>query len=187
MPLRLERFPIELPFVNHARFGDSFHNLRPGGRDHIAIDIGATEGAGVCSTTGGRVLTSWWSGHGSVTGAGWSPEGGNVVAILDNNGFVHYYAHMLHPPAVRSGQTVSPGTRLGLVSHTGSKALTSAPHLHYQVWPLGGIRTEEQESGIFTRRFAPAINPHDELARLAHALGVRIGSNGSVIFTPPTH
>ncbi|MCX6604126.1 MAG: M23 family metallopeptidase [Acidobacteria bacterium] len=185
MPLRLLRFPIETPFANAVCFHDDFFDLRRG-RDHIAIDVGALEGAPVCSTTGGRVLTSWMSGEGSRTGAGWSEPGGNVVAILDNNGFVHYYAHMLQLPVVRSGETVHAGKRLGYVSNTGSIARGSSPHLHYQVWPLGGSRTEEQESGIFTRRFAPAINPYDELARLVVALGVRVGSNSSVSFPKST-
>ena len=181
MPLQLTSFPLLIPRNDRVTFHDGFTDNRHG-QAHDAVDLSAPQGTHVLSAADGVVLQRWTSGHGPVTGAGWSPRGGNIVTILDNNGFVHYYAHMLHSPAVRPGQVFRAGGILGQVSNTGSVAHGGPMHLHYQVWSIGPGRDEERSAGIFTRRFGRAVNPYPELVRLARGLGAGVHSNGHVAF-----
>ncbi len=184
MPLQLTTFPLQIPPTDPVSFHDGFDDDRHGS-PHEAIDISAPEGTLVLAAADGLVLRSWMSGHGPVTGSGWSDRGGFVVAILDNNDYVHYYAHMRSAPNVNSGQFIRAGAVLGQVSNTGSIAHGSGKHLHYQVWVTGAGREQERKSGTFIRRFGRAVTPYDELVRLAVALRVQPGSNGSVRFNPP--
>ena len=182
MSLRLASFPLVIPRDERVAFHDGFEDDRHG-RAHDAVDLGAPEGTLVLSTADGIVLNSWMSGHGPVTGAGWSPRGGYVVLILDNDGYAHYYAHMRGSPTVQPGQTFRAGGVLGQVGNTGSIAAGGPMHLHYQVWSIGDGRDTERASGIFTRRFGRAVSPYPELVRLAGGLGARIASRGSrVVF-----
>jgi murein DD-endopeptidase MepM/ murein hydrolase activator NlpD len=184
MPLRLTSFPMLIPRADRVTFYNGFEADRRG-RSHDAIDIGAPEGTLVLAATDGIVLRSWMSGHGPVTGAGWSPRGGFVVMMVDNDGYAHYYAHMREAPTVRPGQSFRAGGVLGQVSNSGSVAQGGPMHLHYQVWEVGSGRVAERTSGTFTRRFGRAVNPHGELARLAAALGANVSSGGRAVFDTP--
>jgi hypothetical protein len=54
---------------------------------------------------------------------------GNVVAVLDNTGHLHVYAH-LSSVAVKVGQTINQGDTVG---NQGSTGKSTGPHLHYEV------------------------------------------------------
>lgn len=184
MSLQLTSFPLLVPPTDRVTFHDSFLSNRHG-QTHDAIDLGAPQGTLVLSTTDGVVLHSWVSSRGPVVGAGWSPRGGFIVTLLDRNGFVHYYAHLLQTPNVQPGQSFRAGGILGQVSNSGSVAQGGPMHLHYQVWQVGPGRDQERASGRFTRRFGRPVNPYSELARLARSMGARVQSNGGVVFNPP--
>lgn len=185
MPVRLTSFPLLVAGSTRISFHDGYADLRHG-TAHVAIDISAPEGTIVLATTAGLVLRSWMSGHGPVTGAGWSARGGNVVLIVDANGYAHYYAHMLTAPKVQPGQQVRAGASLGQVSNTGAIAHGSPIHLHYQVWSVGSRREEEMANATFTRRFGLSVNPYDELARLARQMGAHVNvTSRSVLFGSP--
>jgi murein DD-endopeptidase MepM/ murein hydrolase activator NlpD len=181
LPLQLNSFPLLIPRDGRVTFHDGFTDNRHG-MAHDATDLSAPEGTLVLATTDGLVLRSWMSGHGPVTGAGWSPRGGFVVMLLDNNGFAHYYAHMRGTPLVQPGQQFRAGGVLGQVSNTGSIAHGGPMHLHYQIWETGSGRDQERDSATFTRRFGRAINAYAELARLARGLGGRVQSSTQVAF-----
>jgi len=179
MPLQLTSFPLLVPRDGRVSFHDGFADNRHG-MAHDAVDLSAPQGTLVLSAADGVVLQSWMSGHGPVVGAGWSPRGGNIVTILDRQGYVHYYAHLMDSPSVRPGQSFRAGGVLGRVGNTGSVAHGGPMHLHYQVWSTGAGRDAERASGVFTRRFGPSVNPYPELVRLARGLGARVQGSGHV-------
>ncbi|HJS51558.1 MAG TPA: M23 family metallopeptidase [Pyrinomonadaceae bacterium] len=182
MPPTLETFPL-IPIGDRIHFYDSFESDRiRSGLPHHAIDIGTARGTMVISSITGRVLHQWVAkkDHRTITGCGWSEAGGNIVLILDNAGYVHYFAHMNTAPLVRAGETVAAGRVLGQVGNTGRLAAGSQTHLHYQVWMIGSGRDAESGSGVFTRSFGQSVNPYDELVRTARSLGAQVGGNGGV-------
>jgi hypothetical protein len=65
-----------------------------------------------------------------VAFAGWNSGGyGNLVIVQHRLGFQSWYAHM-SSIAVRSGQAVTGGSRIGYVGSTGH---STGPHLHFEV------------------------------------------------------
>jgi murein DD-endopeptidase MepM/ murein hydrolase activator NlpD len=101
----------------HASMGDGF-GMR-WGRMHTGIDFPAP--------TGTRVGAA---GRGTVSFAGWNSGGyGNLVVVQHRLGFQSWYAHM-SSIAVRSGQAVTGGSRIGYVGSTGH---STGPHMHFEV------------------------------------------------------
>jgi len=92
---------------------------------HNGIDFAAPAGTPVRAAGPGRVSQASWSPHG----------GGNEVKIDHPNGLQTWYAH-LSSFAVKMGQMVKAGTRVGGVGTTGN---STGNHLHYMVlnggWP----------------------------------------------------
>ncbi len=182
MPLRLEAFPVVYAGTR-IHFYDGFNADRVRSRSaHYAIDIGTARGTPVVCSVEGRVIRQWVSQRerNINTGSGWSDAGGNIVIVEDTEGFAHYFAHLNTEPQVGPGDQVQPGSSIGFVGNSGTKAAGSHPHLHYQVWRIGSDRAEESASGIFTRPFGRAENPYSELVRTARAVGAAVGDNGGV-------
>ena len=97
-----------------------------GARRHKGIDIFGKRGTPVVAAAGG-----------SVTRVGEGGLGGKVVWLRPAGGNISlYYAH-LDSQLVRPGQTVEPGTVLGLMGNTGN-ARSTAPHLHFGIYGGGG-------------------------------------------------
>lgn len=184
MPLRLSSFPLLIPRDQRVSFFNGFNSDRRG-RAHDAVDLSAPGGSLVLAAASGIVLRSWMSGHGPVTGAGWSPRGGFVVLIVDDRGYAHYYAHLQTTPTVSPGQRFQAGGVIGQVGNTGSIAQGGPTHLHYQVWEIGSGRGQERATGIYTRRFGNAVNPHPELERLARGIGAQVSPSGRAVFHAP--
>lgn len=109
--------PIELAWPVDGPVGDPFGPR--GNRFHAGIDLLAATGAPVSAAAGGRVT---WAGR---LGGGW----GNLVVVAHADGVRTMYAH-LSTIAVRVGQRVGTGDRLGAVGATGD---ASGPHLHFEV------------------------------------------------------
>lgn len=118
-------FPVALD--RPANFGEAaakFHADR-GGRKHEGQDVFAKIGTPLVAVREGIVLD----------GAGgrnfYAPGGGNTLVIyspLDDRSYV--YLHMSRPPAVRTGDQVHAGQRVGEVGCTGS---CFGAHLHFEV------------------------------------------------------
>jgi len=189
MPLILGRFPL-IPGGARIHFYDSFGVPRTSFNEahvltehaHEAIDVQADRGTPVLSTINGTVVRRWVSkkNRRTLTGCGWSDAGGNIVAILDDRGYVHYFAHLNMTPLVQEGDKVSSGRLIGYVGNTGSIAQGSHTHLHYQVWVVGSGRDAEVTSGLFVRPFGRSVNPYPELVRLARGMGAQVSRNGGV-------
>ena len=118
------RSPISAPINSY--FGPRGAGFHPG------VDYTAGTGAAVYA-----------AGYGCVSFAGWDSGGyGNTVAIRHRLGMVSMYAH-LSAIAVRQGQCVGAGQRIGSVGSTG---FSTGPHLHFElrlngaaVDPLSGL------------------------------------------------
>ena len=117
--LRLEpaTCPIALAWPLTGPVGDPFGPR--GNRFHAGIDIVAAKGTPIAAAAPGRV-----SFAGSASG-GW----GKLVVLTNADHVRTLYAH-LSAIKVRKGQSVSTGTRLGLVGSTGD---ATGPHLHFEV------------------------------------------------------
>lgn len=94
-----------------------------GGRNHTGVDIPAGFGTPVRA-----------AGAGAVSFAGWNDGGyGNLVVVSHRLGFESWYAHLSEVTSF-VGESVSGGTRLGLVGSTGR---STGPHLHFEVRRYG--------------------------------------------------
>lgn len=98
---------------------------QPFHRGHNGIDFAAPAGTPIVAAGPGRVSSAGWSSYG----------GGNEIHIDHPNGLQTWYAH-LNSFAVKMGESVRAGTRIGTVGSTGN---STGPHLHYMVmkggWP----------------------------------------------------
>lgn len=95
-----------------------WHPILDKPRPHTGIDIVAPHGTPVVASARGRVISA------SVQG-----EYGLMIEIDHGHGVITRYAH-LQGAAVRAGQVVQRGQRIGAV---GSSGLAVGPHLHYEV------------------------------------------------------
>ena len=147
------------------RIWDSFL-ARRGSFYHHAIDIVAAEGTPVVAAASGRVLMKWRD----RPGAGHSEKGGWYVWFKDDNGYTHYYSHLLRKPLVGPGDRIEAGQLIGYVGRTGN-AKTTCPHLHYSIG----------------NRYGKKINPYPLLKPLHDAGGwmgeVSTGTSGKVALT----
>jgi murein DD-endopeptidase MepM/ murein hydrolase activator NlpD len=89
------------------------------GRRHTGLDLPAAYGRRVGA-----------AGRGHVGFAGWNSGGyGNLMVVRHRLGFETWYAHQSRI-AVRAGQAVAGGSRIGWVGSTGH---STGPHLHFEV------------------------------------------------------
>ena len=107
------------PAGNHVLSGNDYWD------GHLAIDIGAGEGAAIYAADSGVVVF-----------AGWATGGyGNMVMIDHGNGYLTLYGHMSSVKAY-CGQSVGQGTTIG---YSGSTGNSTGAHLHFEVRYLGGF------------------------------------------------
>ena len=117
----LMRTPVDGAHLTSG-FGFRMHPILGYSRLHRGVDFGAGMGAPVLAAAGGKVVfAGWHGGH------------GNYVLIDHGKGLRTAYAH-LSRIAVRNGQQLGQGQRVGAVGSTG---MSTGPHLHYEVWQNG--------------------------------------------------
>jgi murein DD-endopeptidase MepM/ murein hydrolase activator NlpD len=87
------------------------------GRRHEGIDIAAPSGTPIAAAAGGTVIF-----------AGQQRGYGNVVIIDHGGGFTTLYGHQSRM-AVRNGQSIERGGRVGYVGSTGH---STGPHVHFE-------------------------------------------------------
>jgi hypothetical protein len=95
---------------------------------------------------------------GTVFDQGWHANFGNFAEIRHDNGWSSYYAHMLRPSALRTGQTVGRGDLVGVMGNSGAASV--GDHLHIELRTRPGIwnATTDPEPYIH-RALLPAQNP----------------------------
>lgn len=106
------------PRVSSGYTHRRFHPIHKKWRPHLGVDYAAPAGTSVLASASGRVVT-----------AGWNGGFGKQVRVRHPNGYTTCYGH-LSRIAVRSGQMVEQGERLGRVGSTG---VSTGAHLDYRV------------------------------------------------------
>lgn len=93
---------------------------------HQAVDIANKSNPVIVASQGGTVVTAGWNAGGY----------GNYVVVDHGNGYRTLYAHMLNNSvAVKAGERVGQGQKLGIMGSTGRSTGT---HLHFEVIGPGG-------------------------------------------------
>ncbi|MEW6447466.1 MAG: M23 family metallopeptidase [Bacillota bacterium] len=114
-------WPVPGYYEITSHFGWRIHPILGYRRFHDGIDIAAPTGADVVSVSGGVVAY-----------AGAMGDYGNAVLVRDAQ-YEYLYAHLSRID-VSEGETVRPGALLGGVGSTG---LSTGPHLHFGIRPVG--------------------------------------------------
>lgn len=107
------------PAGNHYLSGNDYWS------GHLAIDIGAGEGAPIYAADNGVVVFSGWANGGY----------GYMVMIDHGNGYQTLYGH-LSQVAVSCGRSIAQGQTIGYGGSTGN---STGPHLHFEVRYQGGF------------------------------------------------
>jgi murein DD-endopeptidase MepM/ murein hydrolase activator NlpD len=113
--------PTFLP-VDGILSTDYENNTYAGPLQHRGIDIAADKGKVIHAAADGVVIFS-----------DWTYDLGNLMIIYHGGGFYTYYGHaeqLLMP----RGSMVKKGEVIGLLGNTG---ISSAPHLHFEIWKDG--------------------------------------------------
>ena len=225
--LRLQAFPVQYPAnhwainrgiqdLNRPRwsleifFRNSYKDPRNGALHH-AIDIMGAVGLTVVSATDGVIAPYYFAhrppasplrpvrdGIARFYGADYTPGGGNVVLIVDDFGYLHYYAHLYLravTPGTQELRRISAGTVIGYLGKTGSQAAGSPSHLHYQVIKPAedggpyGVRVPHRREPVSTAELPKRTeNQYDQLRALAeanHAIeGARRDADDVILLIP---
>lgn len=113
--------PTLLP-VEGVLSTDFENKIYSGPAQHRGIDIAGNMGDLVKAAADGVVLFS-----------GWTYDLGNLMIIYHGNGFYTYYGHNQRC-LLQRGSLVKKGEAIALLGNTG---ISSAPHLHFEIWKDG--------------------------------------------------
>jgi murein DD-endopeptidase MepM/ murein hydrolase activator NlpD len=110
------------PVGGPVSFVDSYGAPRSGGRAHEGVDMMAGYGTPEIAIVSG-----------TITYAGYSDLGGNVLYLSGDDGNLYVY---VHSATQESGGHFEAGEQIGTVGDTGNAA--GNPHLHFEYHPGGG-------------------------------------------------
>jgi murein DD-endopeptidase MepM/ murein hydrolase activator NlpD len=119
-------FPIAAE--GQPTFTDDFGVARPAGRRHQGNDIFAAEGTPIVAVDDGALRFAE------------DPIGGHAFYLHADDETVYYGAHLSAYEGESPRRAVA-GEVLGYVGRTGNAA-TTAPHLHFEVHPSGGVAVD---------------------------------------------
>jgi len=131
-----QKFKMNVEGAKNKDYNENSFWFYPWGKSvtHKGVDIFATEGTKVFSSTNGIVLR-----------ARTIENGGNIVLILGPKWRLHYYAH-LKEIKTSAFSFVNSGDIIGTVGTSGN-AKGKSPHLHYSIstiipyfWRIDGSR-----------------------------------------------
>ena len=113
--------------LGDVSFSDDYGAPRAGTGWHHGNDLFAERGTPVLAVA-----------DGTLSRVGVNTLGGNRLWLTDEAGNEFYYAHLsAYAPATVSGAHVTAGQVIAFVGNTG-QAITTPPHLHFEVHPSGG-------------------------------------------------
>jgi murein DD-endopeptidase MepM/ murein hydrolase activator NlpD len=115
------------PVFGDVSFTDDYGAPRADTGWHQGNDLFASTGTPVLAVADGR-----------LSRVGINTLGGNRLWLTDEAGNAFYYAHLsAYAPAALEGARVRAGQVIAFVGNTGD-AITTPPHLHFEVHPGGG-------------------------------------------------
>ncbi len=115
------------PVLGDVGFTDDYGAPRAGTGWHHGNDLFAPRGTPLLAVA-----------DGTLSKVGVNTLGGNRLWLTDDAGNAFYYAHLsAYAPAAVEGARVSAGQVIGFLGNTG-QAITTPPHLHFEVHPGGG-------------------------------------------------
>jgi len=206
MALLIQAFPVRYPdswtsgrsLPSNSRgsveicFTDSFDHVRDDdpndnepGKPHRAIDIFGEEGLIVASATNGTVANFYFAGR-RFRGVDNNDGGGNFVVIIDDYGYMHYYAHLQrHANNIAPGNRVFAGQEIGRLGHTGKAGPWHLRHLHYQVCEPRPDTSPDGTNGFSAREAGKTpVNPFSQLRDLAKRGFWRLDRFGRISIPP---
>ncbi len=116
-------FPNYKTYLVTSRFGK--RTLSGKTKQHNGIDLTATNDGKVGHTDHILAHTG-----GTVTAVGYDSSAGNFVKLQTEPGVVMVYYHLKEMSALKKGQTVKAGDRVGYMGSTGN---STGPHLHWGI------------------------------------------------------
>ncbi len=117
----MKNIPTLLP-VDGILSGDFEYDTNEGPSQHRGIDIAGNMGDLVRAAADGVVIF-----------AGWTYDLGNLIIIYHGDGYYTYYGHNQQLLKER-GALVKKGENISMLGNTG---ISSAPHLHFEIWKDG--------------------------------------------------
>lgn len=117
----VKNIPTLLP-VDGILSGNYEEDTEDGPSQHRGIDIAGNMGDMVRAAADGIVIFS-----------GWTYDLGNLIIIYHGDGYYTYYGHNQQLLKHR-GSLVKKGEHISMLGNTG---ISSAPHLHFEIWKDG--------------------------------------------------
>jgi murein DD-endopeptidase MepM/ murein hydrolase activator NlpD len=115
------------PVLGEVSFTDDYGAPRAGTGWHQGNDVFGPRGTPLLAVA-----------DGTLSKVGVNTLGGNRLWLTDDAGNAFYYAHLsAYAPAAVEGARVTAGQVIGFLGNTG-QAITTPPHLHFEVHPGGG-------------------------------------------------
>lgn len=114
---------------------------------HAGIDIAAPTGTDVYAAFGGLVESVRTGSYGGDRHLWKGAKSGNHVLVRNTDGARQYYGH-LSKVDVYEGDTVVQGQKVGEVGATG---MVTGPHLHFETWSNGSLRSHFNPRILFKR------------------------------------
>ena len=120
-------FPVAGAWWLSSPFGPRLDPFSGERDDHQGVDLAAAPGTPVRAYASGRVI---WAGPAGVYGL--------AIGLRHDDGRITWYGH-LESVAVRAGERVERGERIGAVGSTGR---ATGPHLHFEIREPDGRRVD---------------------------------------------
>ena len=115
------------PSQGRCSFADTWHQARPGGREHEGVDIMGVKGLALYAVADGTI-TKMYGADASLSG--------NALRLTIADGTYFFYAHLdSFAAGIAVGSVVKAGQIIGYMGSTG---FAGSPHLHFEVHPKGG-------------------------------------------------
>lgn len=131
--------PIAASFRISSPYGPRIDPVtKKEGSFHYGVDFSAPEGTPIVASIAGKIDAAGWENEKDQK-QGFGLRVRQIIEVGSKKFYV-FYAH-LSSLAVKAGDTVEAGTRVGLSGNTGK---SSGPHLHFEIRPIGekGIGVE---------------------------------------------
>ncbi len=125
-------------------FGDDYGAPRAGTGWHHGTDLFGPMGTPIVAVA-----------DGTLSSVGVNTLGGNRLWLADDAGHQYYYAHLsAYAPGTADGVRVRAGQVIAFLGNTG-QAITTPPHLHFEIHPGGGDSINPYPYLIAWQRNAP--------------------------------